>query len=84
MLFCHDFFLFFLIIHLYVLIPAVIATAELMMLIGITTKKAKAGIEAHPLTVETKISKCQYNLKSYKPSCASYLINSFSFISPMK
>ena len=49
-------FLFFLIIDLYFLIPAVIAQilnpiAELIIPIGIPSKKAKAGIEIHPVIV---------------------------------
>ena len=55
------FFLFFLIIDLYFLIPAVIAqifnpTAELVIPIG--TKEAKAEMETHPVIVEAKIRKC--------------------------
>ena len=56
-------FLFFLIIDLYFLIPAVIAknfnpTAELVIPIGIPTKEAKVKIETHPVTAEAKTSKC--------------------------
>ena len=56
-------FFFFLVIDLYFLIPAVITqifnpTAELVILIQIPTKEAKAEMETHPLTVEIKISKC--------------------------
>ena len=51
------FFLFFLIIDSYFLIPAVIThifnpTAELVILIGIPTKNAKVEMETHPITVE--------------------------------
>ena len=34
-----------------------IATAELAIPTGILTKEAKAELETHPVTVETKISK---------------------------
>ena len=52
----------FLIIDFYFLTPAVItqifnATAELVMPIGIPAKEAKAEMQTHPVTVETKISK---------------------------
>ena len=57
------FFLFFLIIDLHFLIPAVIAQifhpiAELLVPTGIPTKEAKGEMETHSLTVEIKISKC--------------------------
>ena len=53
------FFFFFLIIDLYFLISPVIAqifnpTAELVIPIGIPSKKAKAEIEIHPVIVEAK------------------------------
>ena len=56
-------FLFFLIIDLYLLIPAVIAQnfnpiAELVILIRIPIKEAKVEIEIHPVIVEAKIRKC--------------------------
>ena len=52
-----------LIIYLYFLAPVVIVqifypTAELAIPTGTPTKEAKAGLEAHPVTAETKISKC--------------------------
>ena len=52
---------FFIIIDLYFLIAAVIAQifnpiAELVILIGIQTKEAKAEFEIHPVIVEAKIS----------------------------
>ena len=55
--------LFFLIIDLYFLIPAVIAQifnpiAELIIPIGISLKEAKAEIEIHLVIVEPKIRKC--------------------------
>ena len=54
------FFFFFLIIDLYFLFAAVIAQifntiAELVILIGIQTKEAKAEFEIHPVIVEAKI-----------------------------
>ena len=53
--------IFFIIIDLYFLIAAVIAQifnpiAELVILIGIQTKEAKAEFEIHPVIVEAKIS----------------------------
>ena len=53
------FFFFFLIIELYVLIPAAIAhifnpIAELVTPIGITIKEAKEEIEMHSVNVEAK------------------------------
>ena len=57
------FFLFFLIIDLYFLIPAVIAQifypiAELVIPIGIPAKEAKAEMKTHPVIVEDKKRKC--------------------------
>ena len=57
------FFFFFLITDLYFLIHAVIAqifnpTVELIVLIKMPTKEAKAEIETHPLIGEVKMSKC--------------------------
>ena len=57
------FFFFFLINDLHFLIAAVIAQifnafAELAIPIGIPTKEAKAEMDVHPLTVETKINNC--------------------------
>ena len=54
--------LFFLIIDLYVLIPAAIAQifnriAELINLIGIPSKEVKAETEIHPVIVKAKIRK---------------------------
>ena len=34
------------------------STAELMILVGITTKKTKAEIETHPVIAKFKIKKC--------------------------
>ena len=53
---------FFLIIDLYLLIPAVLTQtfnpiAELAISIGIPTKEAKAEIEIHLVTAEAKIRK---------------------------
>ena len=56
-------FFFFLIIALYFLILAVTPQisnpiAELVVVIGIPTKEAKAEIETSPVTGEIEISKC--------------------------
>ena len=56
------FFIFFLIIDLYFLIPALIAQifssiAQLLIRIGIPNKEAKAEMETHPVIVEITISK---------------------------
>ena len=53
--------IFFIIIDLYFLIAAVIAQifnpiVELVILIGIQTKEAKAEFEIHPVIVEAKTS----------------------------
>ena len=57
------FFLFFLVIDLYFSILTVVVQtfnpiAELVIPIGIPRKEAKAEMEIHPITVETKIRKC--------------------------
>ena len=57
------FFFFFFIIDLYFLIPTAITqifnpTSELVIPTKIPTKKGKAEMEAHPVTVKIKISKC--------------------------
>ena len=57
------FFLFFLIIDLYFLVPAIIAQifnpiAGLVIPIGIPNDEAKAEIELHPVTTKAKIRKC--------------------------
>ena len=54
------FFLFFLVIDLYFSILTVVVQtfnpiAELVIPIGIPRKEAKAEMEIHPITVETKI-----------------------------
>ena len=59
------FFLFFLIIDLYFLIPVVITKTfnpfvELAIPIGISTQEAKTKMETHPVIVD------QYNSKLYK------------------
>ena len=56
------FFLFFLVIDLYFSILTVVVQtfnpiAELVIPIGIPSKEAKAEMEIHPITVETKIRK---------------------------
>ena len=58
-----SFFLFFLIIDLYFLIPTVIkqifnAIAELVIPIRIPTEEANAGMKMHLVNVEIDISKC--------------------------
>ena len=70
MLFYHASFFFFLIIDLYLLIPAVIAQIVNLIAepiisikkyqykIGITIKKVKSESEIHPVIVEAKIRKC--------------------------
>ena len=60
--------LFFLIIDLYLLIPAVMAqisnpAAKLLMLIKITNEEAKVEIETNPVTAEAKISKSSIQFK---------------------
>ena len=55
--------LLFLNYGLHPLIPAAIAkifqpTVELIILIGITTKEAKAGFETHPVDTKVKTSMC--------------------------
>ena len=57
------FLLFFLIINLYFLIPAVIAqiftpVAESVIPIEIPSKEAKAAIETHSVTAEAQVRKC--------------------------
>ena len=48
-----------------------IATLELVITLGITTKEAKAEIGTHLVAVEAKISNSQYDLNSYKSFCVS-------------
>ena len=45
---------------------------ELVIPIGIPTKKAKEEMEAHLITVEAMIRSVQYNLELYKIFCAFY------------
>ena len=47
-------------------------TGKLVKPTGIPTKERKAEMETHPVTVETKISKCQYHSKLHKLFYASY------------
>ena len=59
---CFFFFLL-IIIYLYFLIPTVIAQifnhiADLVILIAILAKVAKAEMQTYPVTLEIKISKC--------------------------
>ena len=68
--FCRQYYLTIFLLYFnffYFLIPAVIAQifnpiAKLVMLIGVSTKEAKAEMEPHPFTPDSKIS-VQYNLK---------------------
>ena len=60
---CIQFFFYFLIIDLYLLIPAVIAQnfnpiAELEIPIEVPNKEAKTEIKTHPMIAEAKIRKC--------------------------
>ena len=76
------FFLFFLIIDVYFLIPAIIApisnpTAELVIPTGIPNSKKKAEIGRHPVTTEIKKKNVQSNLNSFKPFYAFCLINHY-------
>ena len=57
-----NFFFFFLIIDLYLLVPAVISQIfnpikELVISIGIAIKETKAEIIMHPAIIEAKIRK---------------------------
>ena len=57
------FFFFFLIIDLYFLVPATMAKyfnpiAELVIVIGMPSKEAKAEIKIHPVFAKAKIGKC--------------------------
>ena len=63
-LFYQAFLLFFSIIDLYFLTPAIP--------IGITTNEAKAENETHPVIAETKKVNVQCNLTLYKHFYASY------------
>ena len=67
------FFIFFLIIELYFLIPtAIVQLFELLIPIGIPNKEAKAEIPIHPVIAKAKIRSVQYNLELYKPFCTFY------------
>ena len=61
-----------------VITKAFIPTARLALLVEIPIKEAKGEIEMEPVTIETKKKSVQYNLKSYKPSWASYLLIDFA------
>ena len=76
------FFLFFIIVDLYFLIPADILQifnhiVELAILVGIPTKEAKAEMEIHPVIVEITISKWSIKFKTLQTSLWFLLINSF-------
>ena len=74
-------FLFFLIINLSFLVPAVIAqnfnpTSELVTSIGMPINEANAEIETQPLTVETETKKnAENNSKPYTLFYAFHLLN---------
>ena len=75
-------FFFFLIIDFYFLIPAFITQifnpiAELVILLGIPTKEAKAKMETHPVIVEITISKWSIEFKILQKILCVLLINSF-------
>ena len=77
------FFFLFLNYWLILLIPSVITlsfivTAEFAIPTRIQTKEAKAEIETHPVTAEAKKVNAQYNLKSFEPFCAFYLLICFA------
>ena len=62
------FLFFFLIIHVYLLISAVIARifnpiAELVFPTGIPTQEAKVEIDIHPVTTEAKIRTCSIEFR---------------------
>ena len=83
------FFFFILIIDLYFLIPAVITemffvNAELVVPTGITNKEARAEIETHLVTVESKISKCSVYFRILQTFLCFLFIYSFCFFSLMK
>ena len=76
-----GFFLFFLIIDLYFLVPAFITkffnpVEELLIPIRTLTKEAKEEMGTHPVTIKTNIN-AKYNSKLYKLFYASYSLNSF-------
>ena len=78
------FFLFFFIIDLNFLIPAVIVqifipTAELVIPTGTETNKANTEIETQPVIVETKISKCFYTSHSLNHNVLLLLKDNFLF-----
>ena len=79
------FFSFLLIIDQYFLIPSIIAqnfnhTAELVIPIEISAKKAKAEMEMHPVTVEITIKSVHYNSKLFKLFYVSYLLFHFRLL----
>ena len=60
-----------------------IAAAEPTILTGIQFKEAKAEMETHPVTVETKISsKCLVKLKILQTFFVSYLLTPFVLFPP--
>ena len=80
------FFLFFYIIRLYFLIPAVTAqifnpTAELAVPTGTPTNEPNAEIKTQPLTEEAKTRKCSKKFKALNFFLCFSLIKSLCFIS---
>ena len=53
--------------------------AELVISIGIPTKKAKAEMETQPLIIEVKIRKCSIKFRAAQTLLCFLLINSFRF-----
>ena len=83
------FFLFFLIIDLYFLIPAVIAQifnliGQLTTPLGTPNKEANTEIEIHPVIVEVKIRECSTKFRVDQNFLSILLINSFRSISSRK
>ena len=86
-LFC--FFFFFLIIDLYFLTAAFITqnfnpSEELLIPIAISANEAKAEMETHHVTAESKIRKCSIQFRNLQIFLRSLLINSLQFISTIK
>ena len=78
--------LFFLIIDLSFLVPAVIAqnvnpTSELLTSIEMPTNEVNAEIETQPLTVETETKKCRKQFRAIHSFLCFSLIKSLCFIS---
>ena len=79
----------FLIVDLYLLIPAVITQilnpiAEPVIPIWIANKEAKLEMETHPVIVKVAISEWSISFKTLQAFLSFLLINSFRFISWIK